>query len=74
MSLPDACLRAAATCTRRCAQEAINVLLFLGVDSHKDSLAACLVDQTGAQLAAATFLNTLTGTVTCWPGSVEAGS
>ena len=32
-------------------------MLFLGVDSHKDSLAACLVDQTGAQLAAATFLN-----------------
>jgi transposase len=37
------------------------VLLFLGVDSHKDSLAACLVDQTGAQLAAATFLNTPDG-------------
>ena len=34
------------------------MLLFLGVDSHKDSLAACLVDQTGAQLAAATFPNT----------------
>jgi hypothetical protein len=50
------------------------VLLFLGVDSHKDSLAACLVDQTGAQLAAATFPTPLTGTVTCWPGSVEAGS
>ena len=33
------------------------MLLFLGVDRHKDSLAACLVDQTGAQLAAATFLN-----------------
>jgi hypothetical protein len=37
------------------------VLLFLGVDSHKDSLAACLVDQTGAQLAAATFPNTPDG-------------
>jgi hypothetical protein len=61
VSPPDACLRAAATCTRRCAQEAINVLLFLGVDSHKDSLAACLVDQTGAQLTAATFLNTPDG-------------
>ena len=46
---PDACLRAAATCPRRRAQEAINVLLFLGVDSHKDSLAACLVDQTGVR-------------------------
>ena len=31
------------------------------VDSHKDSLAACLVDQTGAQLAAATFPNTPDG-------------
>ena len=58
---PDACLRAAATCPRRRAQEAINVLLFLGVDSHKDSLAICLVDQTGAQLAAATFPNTPDG-------------
>jgi transposase len=37
------------------------VLLSLGVDSHKDSLAACLVDQTGAQLAAATFPNTPDG-------------
>ena len=37
------------------------MLLFLGVDSHKDSLAACLVDQTGAQLAAATFPNTPDG-------------
>jgi hypothetical protein len=71
---PDACLRAAATCPHRRAQEAINLLVFLGVDSHKDSLAACLVDQTGAQLAAATFPTTLTGMVTCWPGSVEAGS
>ena len=37
------------------------MLLFCGVDSHKDSLAACLVDQTGAQLAAATFPNTPDG-------------
>jgi hypothetical protein len=37
------------------------VLLFLGVEGHKDSLAACLVDQTGAQLAAATFPNTPDG-------------
>ena len=37
------------------------VLLFFGVDSHKDSLAACLVDQTGAQLAVATFPNTPDG-------------
>jgi transposase len=46
---------------RRHAQEAIKVLVFLGVDSHKDSLAACLVDQPGAQLAAATFPNTPDG-------------
>jgi hypothetical protein len=52
-------LRAAAipTSSRR-VQEAIHLLLFLGVDNHKDSLAACLVDQTGTQLAAATFPNT----------------
>ena len=50
------------------------MLVFGGVEGHKDSLAACLVDQTGAQLAAATFPNTLTGTVTCWPGSIGAGS
>lgn len=37
------------------------VQLFCGVDSHKDTLAACLVDQTGAQLAAATFPNTPDG-------------
>jgi hypothetical protein len=54
-------LRGAATCPHRRAQEAINVLLFLGVEGHKDSLAACLVDQTGAQLAAATFPNTPDG-------------
>ncbi len=37
------------------------MLLFLGVDSRKDSLAACLVDQTGAQRTAATFPNTPDG-------------
>jgi hypothetical protein len=33
----------------------------VGPGSHKDSLAACLVDQTGAQLAAATFPKTPDG-------------
>lgn len=34
------------------------VHLFCGIDSHKDTLAACLVDQTGRRLAAASFANT----------------
>jgi transposase len=37
------------------------VYLFCGVDSHKDTLAACLVDQTGRQQAAASFGNTPAG-------------
>jgi transposase len=37
------------------------VQLFCGVDSHKDTLAACLVDQTGRRLAAASVPNTLAG-------------
>jgi transposase len=37
------------------------MLLFLGIDSHKDSLAACLVDQAGTQLTSATFPNTPDG-------------
>ena len=38
------------------------VQLFCGVDSHKDTLAACLVDQTGRRLAAAaSFPNTPAG-------------
>jgi transposase len=35
--------------------------LFCGIDSHKDTLAACLVDQTGRRLAAAGFPNTPAG-------------
>jgi len=35
--------------------------LFCGVDSHKDTLAACLVDQTGRRPAAAVFPNTPAG-------------
>jgi transposase len=37
------------------------VQLFCGIDSHKDTLAACLVDQTGRRLAAASFPNTPAG-------------
>jgi transposase len=37
------------------------VQLFCGIDSHKDTLAACLVDQTGRHLAAAGFPNTPVG-------------
>ena len=37
------------------------VQLFCGVDSHKDTLAACLVDQTGRHLAAASVPNTPAG-------------
>ena len=35
--------------------------MFAGVDSHKDTLAACLVDQTGRHQAAASFGNTPSG-------------
>jgi transposase len=35
--------------------------VFCGIDSHKDTLAACLVDQTGRRLAAASFPNTPAG-------------
>jgi transposase len=31
--------------------------MIVGIDSHKDSLAACAVDQLGRQLAAAQFAN-----------------
>jgi transposase len=37
------------------------VQLFCGVDSHKDTLAACLVDQTGRPHAQASFANTPAG-------------
>jgi transposase len=37
------------------------VQLFCGIDSHKDTLAACLVDQTGRRMAAASFPNTPAG-------------
>jgi transposase len=37
------------------------VQLCCGIDSHKDTLAACLVDQTGRRLAAAGFPNTPAG-------------
>jgi len=37
------------------------VHLFCGIDSHKDTLAGCLVDQTGRRLAAAGFANTPAG-------------
>lgn len=37
------------------------VQLFCGVDSHKDTLAACLVDQTGRPLAEASVPNTPAG-------------
>jgi transposase len=37
------------------------VHLFCGVDSHKDTLAACLVAQAGRRLAAASFANTPAG-------------
>jgi len=35
--------------------------LFCGIDSHKDTLAVCLVDQTGRCLAAASFANAPAG-------------
>jgi transposase len=35
--------------------------VFCGIDSHKDTLAACLVDHPGRRLAAASFPNTLVG-------------
>jgi transposase len=35
--------------------------VFAGVDSHKDSLAVCLVDQTGRAHAQAAFANTPAG-------------
>ena len=34
------------------------VQMFVGIDSHKDSLSACCVDGSGSQLQAATFPNT----------------
>jgi transposase len=55
-------LRAAATpTTSRRVQGGDPPVSVPRVDSHKDSLAACLVDQTGTQLAAATFPNTPDG-------------
>ena len=45
------------------------VQLFCGVDSHKDTLAACLVDQTGRPLAEASVPNTPAGYADSLAGS-----
>ena len=46
-----------------------------GIDSHKDTLTACVVDQTGQQIDIRTFVNTEPGPATHRPpaGSLATG-
>jgi len=56
---PNACLRTADHIVRQEAEESPAV--YLGVDSHKDSLAASIVDVAGREVKAHTFTNTPVG-------------